>query len=75
MHYLNETPPEEYMDIVIEKGGFPPASRSALVLPKYREAVLPNEEDISACMSWLIKKWLVKSSFGYNDIVSDVIAK
>ena len=75
VHYLNETPPEEYMDIVIEKGGFPPASRSALVLPKYREAVLPNEEDISACMSWLIEKGLVKSSFGYNDIVSDVIAK
>ena len=73
--YLNETPQDEYMALVIEKGGFPQASKEALKLPKYHEATLPKESDVTDCIAWLTSKSLISSSFGYDDIVVDVLSK
>ena len=73
--YLNETPQDEYMALVIEKGGFPQASKEALKLPKYHEATLPKESDVTDCIAWLTGKSLISSSFGYDDIVVDVLSK
>ena len=73
--YLNETPQDEYMDLVIEKGGFPQASKDALKLPEYHEATLPKESDVTECIAWLTGKSLISSSFGYDDIVVDVLSK
>ncbi|MBQ1856541.1 MAG: ABC transporter substrate-binding protein, partial [Anaerovibrio sp.] len=33
--YLNEHPQDEYMDLIIEKSGFPAIAKTALKLPKY----------------------------------------
>ena len=73
--YLNETPQDEYMDFVIEKGGFPQASKEALHLPKYHEAALPKESDVTDCIAWLTGKGLISSSYSYGDIVLDVLFK
>ena len=70
--YLNNTPREEYMDLVIEKGGFPPVAKEALKLPKYHEAALPKESDVVDCIKWLNDKGLVKDSYTYGDIVVDI---
>ena len=73
--YLNETPQDEYMDLVIEKGGFPQASKDALKLPKYHEAALPKESDVADCIAWLTGKGLISTSYTYDDIVLDVFSK
>ena len=73
--YLNETPQDEYMDLVIEKGGFPQASKEALKLPKYHEAALPKNSDVTDCIAWLTGKGLISSSLSYDDIVLDVLSK
>jgi NitT/TauT family transport system substrate-binding protein len=70
--YLNNTPREEYMDLVIEKGGFPPVAKEALKLPQYHEAALPKESDVVDCIKWLNDKGLVKDSYTYGDIVVDM---
>ena len=70
--YLNEHPQDEYMDLVIEKSGFPAAAKAALKLPKYREAGLPAAQDVSECISWMVQKELIKQSYTYDELVTDL---
>lgn len=72
VRYLNEHPQEEYMELVIEKSGFPAAAKTALKLPEYREAGLPTEKDVSECMSWMVQKELIKQNYTYGELVLDV---
>lgn len=71
--YLNNTSRDEYIDLVVEKGGFPPAAKKALKLPEYHKAALPKESDVTDCIKWLNNKGLVKEHFSYQDIVVDLL--
>lgn len=71
--YLNSTDRAEYIDLVVEKSGFPPAAKEALVLPVYHEAVLPKDRDVTDCIAWLRGKELIKGSYGYADLVLDLL--
>ncbi len=73
--YLNNTDRAEYIDLVIEKGGFPPVAKEALKLPKYHEAALPKESDVVDCIKWLNSKKLVAETYSYQDIVLDLLRK
>lgn len=73
--YLNETPREEYIDFVVEKGGFPADAKEALVLPKYREATLPSESDVTTCVKWMVSKGLIRQSYTFDEIVEDIWSK
>ena len=73
VRYLNETDPSEYMDLVLEKGGFPGAAKGAMHLPKYHEAALPKESDVSDCMTWMSSKGLIKTRYTYKEIVADIL--
>lgn len=70
--YLNEHPQDEYMELIIEKSGFPAIAKTALKLPKYREAGLPQEKDVVDCIKWMNSKGLIKQEFSYNDLVVDL---
>ena len=70
--YLNDTDKAQYMDIVIEKSGFPAAAKDALVLPKYRPAGLPKQQDVNDCLTWMNQKNLIKQNYTYDDIVVDI---
>lgn len=72
VNYLNEHPQDEYMDLVIEKNGFPDAAKAALKLPQYREAGLPAEKDVSECINWMVQKELIKQSYTYDELVLDL---
>lgn len=71
--YLNNTSRDEYIDLVVEKGGFPPAAKEVLKLPEYHKAALPKESDVTDCIKWLNNKGLVKEHFSYQDIVVDLL--
>ena len=73
--YLNETPQAEYMDLVIEKGGFPQASKESLKPPQYHEATLPKTSDVTDCIAWLKDKGLIQESYSYDDLVLDLLTK
>lgn len=73
--YLNNTNREEYIDIVLDKGGFPPTARDALQLPQYHEAALPKEKDVTDCIVWLENKQLIKQVYSYDDIVVDILGQ
>ena len=73
--YLNNTPREEYIDLIVEKGGFPPAAKEALKLPEYHHATLPKESDVVDCVKWLQGKGLIQKNYTYADFVVDVLSK
>ena len=75
VQYLNTADRAEYMDLVIEKAGFPPTAKEALELPKYHEAALPKESDVTDCIRWLNGKGLVAETYGYKDVVLDLFSK
>lgn len=70
--YLNEHPQAEYMELIIQKSGFPEVAKTALKLPKYREAGLPEQKDVTDCMKWMNGKGLIKQNYSYGDIVVDL---
>ncbi len=69
--YLKKTPREEYIGLVVEKGGFPEAARNVLKLPEYHDATLPKEKDVAEVMNWLKAKSLIKNEFKYRDLVTE----
>ena len=71
--YLNDAPPDEYIKLAIDKGGFPPAVKSSLTLQHYRTAVMPRESDVTACLEWMTRKNLIKQSYTYEGLTEDVL--
>ncbi|MGP1407076.1 ABC transporter substrate-binding protein [Selenomonas sp.] len=71
--YLNSAARSEYIDLVVEKGGFPPAAKDALTLPVYHEAGLPKQSDVADCMAWLKRKALIEETYDYADLVVDFL--
>ena len=71
--YLNEAERKEYIDVVVDKGGLPPAAKEALPLPKYHEATLPKKSDIEECIAWMNQKGLIKETYSYEDLVESVL--
>jgi NitT/TauT family transport system substrate-binding protein len=69
--YLAQEPMENYIDLLIEKGGFPAGVKGSLVLPKYQKLSAPKEQDIADCITWLRERQLIKNNYAYKDLVSD----
>ncbi len=70
VNYLMTNPRDAYIDMVVEKSGFPPAARDALEFPKYRKATLPGEEDTMEVMTWLKEKGLIPEAYGYQTMIA-----
>ena len=68
---MKKTPRQEYIGLVVEKGGFPAAAADALKLPDYHSAALPKERDVAEVMGWLKEKDLVKQEYNYKELVAE----
>ena len=69
--YIEKEPLSNYIDILIDKLGFPASAKDYLVLPNFAKATLPTEKDFNACISWLLDKNLIKKKFIYQDLVNE----
>ena len=74
VEYLNNTPREEYIDLVMEKSGFPAPARDALKINPYRSVGLPTEKDIEEAVGWVKGKDLA-GDYSYNDLVVDLLSE
>ena len=72
--YLNDTPRAEYIDLVMEKSGFPAPARDALDLKPYRSAELPAEKDVEETVRWVKNKEL-GGDYSYDDLVSKLLTE
>lgn len=73
--YLSKEPVSTYADFIIETQGFPPAIKDSLQLPRYSQAVLPDEKIVAEVVQWMQAKDLIKGSYEYKDLVDDIILK
>jgi NitT/TauT family transport system substrate-binding protein len=69
--YLSQEPIENYIDLLIAKGGFPEAVKGTLVLPHYKKAAAPSVKDIEDCMQWLQARQLTQKAYSYKELVDD----
>lgn len=69
--YLAKEPMDNYIDIIIQKGGFPASVKGSLVLPNYQKPALPTEKDIAECLNWLKERQLIKKDYTYKDLVDE----
>ena len=72
IHYLNNTPRADYIDLVMEKSGFPAPARDALEIKPYRTAGLPAEKDVEEAVRWVKSKELA-GDYRYDDLVSKLL--
>ncbi len=73
--YLNDTPPEEYMDWLILEAGFPESVGGTIILPVYREATVPTEGDVADVLDWMTKRGLLTADLTYDDLVNIEFAR
>ena len=69
--YLGREPMENYIDLLIEKGGFPESVKGALVLPVYQKATAPKQQDITDVLAWLKERGLIQKNYSYEDLVDN----
>jgi NitT/TauT family transport system substrate-binding protein len=67
--YLSREPAANYIDLLIEKGGFPKEVKGNIVLPAYTKATAPAPKEIESVVKWLQTKQLIKKSYTYQDLV------
>ncbi len=60
-----------YRELLVTKAGFPEEIKESFVFPEYDQAHLPAEETVQLVVDWLREKGLVKTEFGYQDLVTD----
>lgn len=70
--YLQNEPPANYIDYVIQQQGFAVETKDILKLPAYK-AEPPTEAAFNDVVQWLKDKSLIKGSYEYNTIVDKTI--
>jgi len=73
--YLAQEPIDNYIDLLIAKGGFPPDIKGVLVLPQYQKAAAPKPKDIEDVIEWLQARQLIKNKYSYADLVDTRFVK
>lgn len=69
--YLTREPMENYIDLLIKKGGFPESVKGALVLPAYKKAVAPSPKDVTDVLAWLKERGLIQKNYSYEELVDN----
>ncbi|QJW47376.1 ABC transporter substrate-binding protein [bacterium BFN5] len=67
--YLAKEPVENYIDLLIDKGGFPKEVKGALVLPQYKKLAAPQQKDLDDVVAWLQQRQLIQTKYSYTDLV------
>lgn len=73
--YLSRQPATAYIDLLIDKGGFPKDVKGSLVLPVYKKAATPETNEVEAVMKWLQAKQLIKKVYLYQEVVDSSFVK
>jgi NitT/TauT family transport system substrate-binding protein len=67
--YLANEPVENYIDLLIDKGGFPKEVKGSLVLPQYKKPAAPQPKDVDDVLTWLQQRQLIQTKYSYTDLV------
>lgn len=71
VEYINGTPVSDYVDLLIEKLGFPEDIKDSIALPEYKKAEMSKEKDVTDVLAWLKSKELIKGNYEFKDLIDD----
>ncbi|WP_432408460.1 ABC transporter substrate-binding protein [Wukongibacter sp. M2B1] len=63
VEYLNKEDLKSYVNILIEKAGFPDIIKETLTLPNYERASMPSEKEFNQVLDWLRSKELTTNEY------------
>ena len=61
---------EEYLDVIIEKGDFPPQVRDTMVIPRYGRAHVTSRELYCDVAAWMVRKGLITAAPEYHELIT-----
>ena len=67
-------PRADYIDLIMERSGFPGPARDSLVLKPYHFAGLPAEKDVDEAVRWVKNKGLA-GDYRYDELVSKLLTE
>ena len=73
--YLNQTEQAEFIDLLVEKLGFPPVLVGAFDFPTLSHAQAADEVTFSTVLSWMKDRGLTTSDWTYGDVHTDAFIK
>uniref|UniRef100_I5AWZ1 ABC-type nitrate/sulfonate/bicarbonate transport system, periplasmic component n=1 Tax=Eubacterium cellulosolvens (strain ATCC 43171 / JCM 9499 / 6) TaxID=633697 RepID=I5AWZ1_EUBC6 len=65
---LNDRP-EDYRQLVLEKANVPENLKESYEVPGYAVNTVPKSEEVDDVVTWLKKKGLIDTVYGYDDLV------
>ncbi|MGD9046514.1 MAG: MetQ/NlpA family ABC transporter substrate-binding protein [Anaerolineae bacterium] len=63
--------PDDYRDLLIEKGRVPESIQGTFQMPPFPEASVPTEEQLADVVEWALDKGLVSNDVPYERMVND----
>jgi len=72
--FLNSQPLEDYIDLVVERVGFPAELKDQVSLPEF-SLNLPSDDDVNAAIDWARTKGLIHADFDAGDLISNIAVK
>lgn len=67
--FLAKEPMDNYIDLVIEKAGFPKEIKGVLVLPQYKKPTAPPQKEVDDVINWLQSRQLIDKKYEYTELV------
>lgn len=61
---------EEYREVIVEKGEFPPVIKDTLTLPRFSPARVPTREEVADVINWMMEKGLITKTLEYSILVN-----
>jgi NitT/TauT family transport system substrate-binding protein len=63
--------PDNYRDLLIEKGRVPELIQGTFQMPPFPEASVPSEAQLADVVAWALEKGLVENDVPYERMVDD----
>lgn len=68
-NYINQTPIEEYEEILIRFVGYPETMKGSIVLPTFRMSGMPPVTDLEEVFTWAKEKGLLKKELNVEEVL------
>lgn len=63
--------PDRYRQTIVEAAALPPATTGTMVLPTYRAAAVPRDEQVADVAEWMASEGLIEAFPTHEDIVAE----
>lgn len=75
VNYINTTDQTEFMDLLVEKLGFPPTLKAFFDFPELSTAQMADEVTFRTVLSWMNDKGITTSNYEFADVSTDQFIK